>query len=428
MKQMSNSGNFLCKLLLALLLIGGGGQSITWGKRPGAAPQTFTLVIDAGHGGKDPGAIGKMSREKNINLAIALAFGRLVERNCSDVRVVYTRKTDVFIPLDRRAEIANKAKADLFISIHTNSLPKGAVARGAETYTLGMARAAANLEVAQRENSAILIESNYEERYQGFDPKSAESYIIFEFMQDKNMEQSVKLARLIQQEFRTTAGRPDKGVHQAGFLVLRATSMPSALVELGYISTANEERFLNSDEGIRKMSRSLYNAFLKYKRAQGKIATPPARRERPTDAEADRQTPERVEEAAPVSDDEPAADSITPATAKQEEPQDPLPASGTKEQAETPADAPVFTVQILTSDKKIPAGSRQFKGLKNVECYREGRIYKYTWGSTTNYPESQKRRKEICKLFPQSFVIALRNGERIDLQQAIKEYKQNKNR
>ena len=189
-----------------------------------AGTDRFTLVIDAGHGGKDPGAIGRFSREKNINLSVAKAFGKLVEENCPDVKVIYTRKTDVFIPLGRRAEIANRANADLFVSIHTNSLPGKAIGRGAETYTLGMARADENLEVAKRENAVILVEDDYKERYQGFDPKSSESYIIFELMQDKYMAQSVDFAKQIQKEFRTTGGRPDKGVHQAGFHTMKRLS------------------------------------------------------------------------------------------------------------------------------------------------------------------------------------------------------------
>ena len=228
------------------------------------AAETFTLVLDAGHGGRDPGALGKKGKEKNINLAVTLAVGKLVEQNIKDVKVVYTRKTDVFIELDERAAIANRAKADLFVSIHTNALPRGAQGKGSETYTLGMHRAADNLAVAKRENSAIMLERDYENRYEGFDPKSAESYIIFEFMQDKNMEQSVKLATMIQRQFRS-AGRPDKGVHQAGFLVLRATSMPSCLVELGYITTAAEENYLLSERGVNELANSIYQAIKKYK-------------------------------------------------------------------------------------------------------------------------------------------------------------------
>lgn len=232
-----------------------------------SAAETFTLVLDAGHGGKDPGALGKTGREKNINLAVTLAVGKLVEQNLKDVKVVYTRKTDVFVELSERAAIANRAKADLFVSIHTNALPKGAQGRGSETYTLGMHRAADNLAVAKRENAAIMLEKDYESRYEGFDPKSSESYIIFEFMQDKNMERSVKLAQLIQRQFRSS-GRVDKGVHQAGFLVLRATSMPSCLVELGYITTLSEESYLLSQKGVNELANSIYEAIKKYKATQ----------------------------------------------------------------------------------------------------------------------------------------------------------------
>ena len=183
-----------------------------------AANDRFTLVIDPGHGGHDAGAMGARSKEKDINLRVALAFGKYVERNMPDVRVIYTRKTDVFIPLMERANIANKAGADLFISVHTNALPGGKIARGFETYSLGMHRAKDNLDVAMRENSVISMEKGYQQTYQGFDPKSSESYIIFEFIQGKNMERSVEIARSIQKSVCREANRPDKGVHQAGFL------------------------------------------------------------------------------------------------------------------------------------------------------------------------------------------------------------------
>ncbi len=225
----------------------------------------YTVVIDAGHGGKDSGAVGRVAKEKNINLAVALKLGELIEQNCPDVKVVYTRKTDVFIELHQRARIANKAKADLFISVHTNAMPKKIIRRGTETYTLGMHRAADNLAVAKRENSVITLESDYQQHYEGFDPNSSESYIIFEFMQDQNMASSVEFAKGVQEQFARTAGRVNKGVYQAGFLVLRETSMPSVLIELGYISTPDEEQYLNSARGQQAMALSIYNAFKNYK-------------------------------------------------------------------------------------------------------------------------------------------------------------------
>ena len=221
-----------------------------WGK-------DFVVVIDAGHGGHDPGAIGKISKEKNINLNVALKLGNLIKKNCDDVKVIYTRSRDVFIPLDRRAEIANNAKADLFISVHTNALAKNRTAKGASTWTLGLAKSDANLEVAKRENSVILYESDYQTRYAGFNPNSAESYIIFEFMQDKYMEQSVHLASLVQKQFRHTCKRVDRGVHQAGFLVLKASAMPSILVELGGRRTLSQLGSRSQHNGQRHLPRIL---------------------------------------------------------------------------------------------------------------------------------------------------------------------------
>ena len=230
---------------------------------------SFTLVIDAGHGGRDAGAVGAYSKEKDINLAVALGFGKLVKDNCPDVKVIYTRSTDVFIPLQERANIANRAKADLFVSIHTNAVPKGHTARGAETYTLGMHRAADNLAVAKRENAVIKYEKDYEQKYEGFDPNSAESYIIFEIMQDTYMKQSVELAKCIQNQY-VGCGRYNKGVHQAGFLVLRQVGMPSVLTELGFISTPEEEDYLNSDAGRAALAQSIYQGFVKYRKLNTK--------------------------------------------------------------------------------------------------------------------------------------------------------------
>lgn len=256
---------YLSKLLYIVLFVAF-LPIVAWGN---AEKRNFTLVIDAGHGGHDAGAVGAYSKEKDINLRVALAFGKLVEENCHDVKVVYTRKTDVFIPLQRRADIANNNKADLFISVHTNALPAGRLAYGSETYSLGMARASANLAVAKRENAVITLENDYKTTYQGFDPNKAESYVIFEFMQDKYMKQSVDLASCIQKQY-VSAGRPNKGVHQAGFLVLRNTSMPSVLTELGFITTPAEETYLNSQQGVMELSRSIYNGFLAYLRMHEK--------------------------------------------------------------------------------------------------------------------------------------------------------------
>lgn len=405
------------KVLFVFLLAYAGGTVPLCALAAPAGADRFTLVIDAGHGGKDPGAIGRFSREKNINLSVAKAFGKLVEENCTDVKVIYTRKSDVFIPLGRRAEIANQANADLFVSIHTNSLPGKAIGRGAETYTLGMARADENLEVAKRENAVILVEDNYKERYQGFDPRSSESYIIFELMQDKYMAQSVDFAKQIQKEFRTTGGRPDKGVHQAGFLVLRETSMPSVLIELGYISTHDEEAFLNSQNGIRKMSRGIYNAFLSYKRQHTKGKTTGAEKDTRQKGMDETQPVESAVTDAPESDidlltRDSEKSSISEREKKQEQP------------ATDPR--PVFKIQIQASTRQIPAGSARFKNLSPIGFYKEGTYYKYTYGETTDYQEAIKIRNKIKEDFEGAFIVAFKNGRKMELSEAISEYRKNK--
>lgn len=466
----------------------------------------FTLVIDAGHGGNDAGAIGAITKEKIINLNVALAFGRLVERNCSDVKVIYTRKTDVFIPLHTRADIANRNKADLFISIHTNALPKGRISRGMETYTLGMHRAADNLEVAKRENEVILYEKDYKQRYQGFDPNSSESYIMFEFIQDHNMAQSVDLAKFVQKRTCATAGRIDKGVKQAGFLVLRETSMPSCLIELGFISTPDEERFLNTTNGVNQMAQGIYQAFLDYKKKNYGGITVPLQAEPKKDVEiptvvpkADQQKQEVktekkkskknqvVEELANARENRepeakvekpaaPNADSILAAggaqvvpkaPAKTAEPAKPAEPAKVAEPAKSTAPAkptesakptasasvssptgfssstsnvsqtsstsptsstssPVFKVQILASSSKLKPTDPQLKGQKDATYYEDGGLYKYTVGSSENYNEIYQLRKTLAASFPQCFVIAFKDGKRVDVQQAIQEFKRGK--
>lgn len=326
------------------------------------AKHRFTLVIDAGHGGHDPGAIGSFSKEKNINLSVALAFGQLVEDNCPDVKVVYTRKRDVFVSLQRRADLANEHKADLFVSIHTNALPGGKTAYGSETYSLGMAKANENLAVAKRENAVITLESDYQRTYEGFDPNKAESYVIFEIMQDRYMRQSVDLAQCIQKQYKR-AGRPDKGVHQAGFLVLRNTSMPSVLTELGFISTPAEEQYLNSPKGVSDLSRSLYNGFLAYRRLHDRTAhdLPPDLPTLTTD-----RTPQLSTEA--VSDEDVAVVPVPTVPTARRTDTNPEPAASSKtarEQSDNKSDAdrrpaPSTKKQADSKDKQPkPASQKQ---------------------------------------------------------------------
>ena len=404
-----------------------------------AADRKFTLVIDAGHGGHDAGALGAVSKEKNINLNVALAFGRYVENTCPDVKVISTRKTDVFIPLHERADIANRNKADLFVSIHTNALPGGHIARGLETYTLGMHRAKDNLDVARRENSVILVEKDYKRRYEGFDPKSSESYIMFEFMQDKNMAKSVELAKLVQRNVCNTANRPDKGVKQAGFLVLRETSMPSCLIELGFITTPDEETLLNDASRIDQMGNGIYRAFLQYKnKYDNKPAIPYAAPEPTNSGKLDvgRVVPQQECET-PKKDTAPVASTRTAAkpqnksadstvnrktTPQVNKPQQPT------QRKETRDDQPVFKLQVLACDAKLAKNSPQLKGLTNVDCYQENGMWKYTTGASNNYNEVNRLRKSLADKHPQAFIIAFKNGKKMNVNEAIREFTRNKNK
>lgn len=568
---------FVGILILFLIMGWGSGACVA----SAATKRPFVLVIDAGHGGKDAGAVGQLTKEKDINLNVALALGRLVEKNCPDVKVIYTRKTDVFVTLQGRAEIANRNKANLFISVHTNSSPVGKTApMGAETYTLGMHRAADNLEVAKRENSVITQENNYKQTYHNFDPRKSESYIIFEFLQDRNMQQSVDLARAIQRNY-TSSGRKNKGVHQAGFLVLRATSMPSVLTELGFISNAEEEKFLHSQEGVATLARAIFEGFKSYRQKhyaqdvesleksndEGENQTLVAENESNSDAPspldkvrdavsvpqpvdvstlkaemvpvttrpfgqpaapvqkvsgeinkvisqpelppvtavvnqvASSTTPavtKEVAAAAPIVNNVASTPTVTkdavanrptttvvaqqdslvpvipvvaavqpvtttsPAVAEnkvvqaenkssqpeiktQTAPQDNK-TSQTKSQTKVPTktqdttkvqdtkktqdttkkieqktnERPIFKLQLFTIDHALRSDDRHFKGLSPVEYYEEGGRYKYTYGATANYEDAKRLQKDIIDKFPEAFVVAFLNQQRIELAEAIK--------
>ena len=395
-----------------------------------ATKTNFTLVIDAGHGGHDTGAVGAISKEKNLTLKFALAFGRLVEENCPDVKVVYTRKTDKFVELFRRAEIANQNKADLFISIHINALPKGRVARGFQTYTLGTSKRTGkkngvlqNLEVAKRENSVIFLEKDYKQTYKGYDPNSPESDIMFEFIQDKNMENSVELAKYMQKYVCQATGRQDMGAQQDNLAVLRLSSMPGALLELGFISTRDEEDFMNSSRAETLYARGIFNAFLNYRKRHGGSITIPYMKmddpvpEPPVVEEA------RVEpiEAKSVKEPEPEVVEAPQAEVKQPEVKKPE----TKKPAAS-SDAPVFKVQILSSSSKLKSTDARFKGLKDIDCYQDGGMYKYTVGASTNYNEIYRLRKEVVAKIPEAFIIAFKDGKRMDVNAAIREFKSKK--
>lgn len=392
-----------------------------------AANKRFTLVIDPGHGGHDAGARGAISMEKNINLTVALRFGKYVEQNMPEVRVIYTRKQDVFIPLHERANIANRANADLFISVHTNALPAGKVARGFETYTLGMHRAKDNLDVAMRENSVISMEKGFEQTYEGFDPKSSESYIIFEFIQGKNMERSVDLARMIQRSVCDGGCRPDKGVHQAGFLVLRETSMPGCLIELGFITTPDEERLLNDNAKVDDIAKGIYEAFAKYKNKYDRSVSVPYRAADRQESTLPKIVPDSYKEEAEsrrVKKQEPVRKTRTSKPDDADRKADTV----ASQSRNAPKDAPVFKLQIFVGNRNLRKGDAHFKGETEFDSFQEGNLVKYTLGASTNYNEIYRLRKEKMEKFPEAFIIAFKNGEKYDVNQAIREFKQNRNR
>lgn len=402
-----------------------------------AANKRFTLVIDAGHGGKDHGAPGAYSKEKDLTLKFALAFGRMVERNCPDVKVVYVRKTDIFIPLAERAGIANRNKADLFISIHINAVEGPRKVRGFQTYTLGRGGNSGrrgiveNLEVAKRENAVILLEKDYKQTYQGFDPNSPESNIMFEFIQDKNMERSVELAKMMQHHVCAATGRQDMGAHQDNLAVLRLSSMPGCLLELGFISTPDEEDFMNAAGAPEMYARGIFNAFAQYKNKYFQGLVVPYKAAETVETQLPEIVPESYQKPAdqPVVQPEAKNDSA-PSTAETQ------PAETTKptipevrQPVSTPesvVSAPVFKVQILSCSTRLNPEDARFKGISGCESYEENGIIKYTYGSSADYNEMRRIRREILGKFPDAFIIAFQDNRKVDVQQAIRQFLQTK--
>lgn len=357
----------------------------------------FVVVIDAGHGGGDYGALGVATNEKNINLNVALKLGKLIDDKMDGVKVVYTRSTDRFISLQQRANIANKADGNLFISIHTNSVDKSARNRttvsGAATYTLGMHKTEDNLAVAKRENSVIKLEKDYSTTYQGFDPNSTESYIIFEINQSKHVEQSVDFASRVQREFVRVADRKNNGVRQAGFWVLAKTSMPAVLVELDFICNPTVEKFLSSNDGQERLAKSIFNAFKSYYKSYysgvDKNATEKSKRKK------DKRN---------VSDDE-----LCETSTQDDESQ----VGQTEEVVKPDKDAIEYRVQIFTSPKKLKSNSSQLRNLDDVNYYYENGVYKYTCGSVSDKKDALSLQKKMRKKFPQAFVVEFVNGKRV---------------
>jgi N-acetylmuramoyl-L-alanine amidase len=364
-----------------------------------------TIVIDAGHGGKDPGAVGRVGKEKDINLTVSLLVGTYIEKNLPDVKVIYTRKTDVFVELYKRADIANKNKADLFVSIHVNAVPNPKI-NGASTWLLGVSKNQSNLDMAKKENSVIEIEDNYEEKYQGFDPNKDESYIIFSFNSTKAFfEQSLSLAQELQNQFSNRVGRRNYGIQQAEFLVLHRTTMPSVLIELGFITNPDEEKFLMSQQGQEYLASAIFRAIREYK----------------NQVEAKNHKAIVVDEPTPKPQINSQTNIIIPEPVSQNKPVENKPAPSVSAPAvATPVAGITFRVQFLLSPKEIALNDTRFKNIEQLWMYKDGNYYKYTAGNSSNFDEIMAIRKKMLTKYPDAFIVAFKDDKRISVNEARK--------
>lgn len=347
----------------------------------------FKVVLDAGHGGKDLGANYYGFIEKNIALAVVLKVGKQLEKY-PDIQVVYTRKTDVFVELIERARIANRANANMFLSIHCNAAPKGQ-AYGTETFVMGLTKNASNLEVAKKENAVITLESDYKMKYEGYDPKSPESIIGITLLQEEYLDQSITIATKIQNEYTNKLERKNRGVKQGPFLVLNQTSMPSVLTELGFLSYKPEGAYLNSEKGQDELAKGIADAILSYKKEYYGSTT-----------QIEEEKPEKTSAETPVVQDQPNAVENKPVDVK----------------------GVVFKVQISASGKKIELVPKNFKGLNPTSVVEENGLYKYFYAQSSNYDEAKKDLAEAkSKGYDSAFIVAFKNGKKITIQEALKQ-------
>ena len=370
----------------------------------------FTIVIDAGHGAHDAGAVGSFSKEKNINLRHAILLGDIIKERNPEIKVILTRDKDVFVELNERARIANRNKADLFVSIHTNS-SKNKNANGIEVFTLGASRSKENMEVAMLENSVILMEEDHENKYQGFDPNSTDSYIMFEFMKDQYSQRSIACADFIQKELVESSGRNDRSVRQAGFLVLRATSMPSVLIELGFISNKEEEKALNNDDKQIEGAEAIYRGIIAYIHDLEKKGGKAILKTQSVKSDTLQTAPSADKKTEPS--DTVVAVAPKPAV-------EPKPAEEAKQAPATEASGTIYKIQILVSSKKRTLTDPVFKGRKDVEELKEAVGYKYFIGASNNYEEVAALKNKIGGLFPGSFIVAYKNGKRVNITDSAK--------
>jgi N-acetylmuramoyl-L-alanine amidase len=396
--------NKLFILIFFTSVVLGAGHAAFAGRAPG---KTFTVVIDPGHGGQDPGAVYKTIREKDIVLRLALKLGSYIGENMPDTKVIYTRDRDIFIPLHQRAAIANNNKADLFISLHANFCSTPSIS-GTETFVLGLHRSEENLDVAKKENSVILMEEDYTARYEGFDPNSSESYIMFEMVQDEYLDQSITIGALVQEQFRNRAIRSDRGVKQAGFLVLRKIGMPGVLIESGFLSNPPEAQYLNSEKGVTNLALSIYQAFKLYKSSVE------------TKSDFRLVTRENVQKQLDSVLSESKNEIMVqpekmPGEIVQEEQ---IISAGTRNK-KINHDEIWFSVQVAAATSKIETTPSNFKGLQMIYMIEHNGKFKYMYAKEESYRSILKRRTEVLKYFPDAFIVAFKNGQPVPVKSVM---------
>lgn len=398
--------------MLVFLLVSGGlmaQQKSAKSAKPAEKP--FVVVIDAGHGGHDPGAVGKLVQEKTLNLTVSCRLADQIKKAYPDVKVLLTRSTDVFLTLQQRADFVNKNNADLFICIHTNSAENKSVS-GAETFVLGVDKMESNLSVAMRENAVMLLEDDYQTAYEGFDPNSVDSYIMFELMQDQYFDKSLSFATLVQQEF-TGLKRADRGVRQAGFWVLHKSACPSVLVEMGFISNREEEKYLHSEQGRQEITNAIFNAFVAFKadhdKRHGKVSpvVPRAEYAKPQEAKPDTTTEAAAEQKATEQK-----------ATKTESAKADVPAAKAESVKVEHAAVLTYRVQIFSTKAPLKKGDPTFKGLKNCQYTKAGNFYKYTYGEDSDYETIVDIQKELKNKFKDCFIVAFLNGKQISVKEA----------
>jgi N-acetylmuramoyl-L-alanine amidase len=376
-----------------------------------------TIVIDAGHGGKDPGTIVGKAKEKNIVLDIALKLGNLIKQNQKNIKVIYIRDGDYFVPLMDRAQIANKANADLFISIHANYCGTPEI-YGTETYVLGLHRTEDNLNVAKKENSVILLEEDYTKRYEGFNPNLSESYIMFELIQDTYLDQSLRFASILQSNFKEVAQRHDRDVRQAGFLVLRETAMPSVLIETGYLSNKKENSFLLTDAGRAEIAQSIYGSLLNYLSKLDTKEITPSGRAKGIKSEknispmqnTDKSSEKKQTEFEPSTTGKISKEVLTPTRELRKEKTE-IPVENKQSEKKIAESGATYAIQIGVFSRRISLDSKAFKGISPIkELFIDGN-YKYFCFESDSFQTTKLNYQEVTKVFPDAFIVYIQNNK-----------------